>query len=168
VDFKQKCNELRHSHFLPQPKLLLEQIPHIAGPLQRLEDETSPIIQRELSRILDKVNFNSANGTDGISYKVLRTFHEASPSILPHLFNAMFSHSIHSQEWKHAVCVVIPKKESHLIKTHRHTDRSPYYHASGKSWKLFCQRGYIMRPAEQAQYQKTKWEVYSTTLPLCH
>jgi hypothetical protein len=23
-----------------------------------------------------------------------------------------------------------------------------------------------MRPAEQAQYQKTKWEVYSITLPL--
>jgi hypothetical protein len=110
VDFKQKCNELRHSLCPPRPKWVLGQIPHIAEPLQRLEDETSSITQRELSRTLDKVNLNSANGADGISYKVLRTFHEASPSILPRLFNAMLSHSIHPQEWKHAVCVVIPKK----------------------------------------------------------
>lgn len=98
MDFKQKCNELRYSLFPPRQKPVLEQIPHIAEPLQRLEDETSPITQRELSRTLDKVNLNSANGADGISYKVLRTFHEASPSILPHLFNAMLSHSIHPQE----------------------------------------------------------------------
>jgi hypothetical protein len=110
VDFKQNCNELRRSLFPLRPKSVLEQIPHIAEPVQRLKDEISPITQRELSRTLDKVNLNSANGADGISYKVLRTVYEASPSILPRLFNAMLSHSIHPQEWKHAVCVVIPKK----------------------------------------------------------
>jgi hypothetical protein len=79
-------------------------------PFQRLEDETSPITQRELSRVLDNVNINSANRADGINYKVLRTFHEASPSIPSRLFNAMLSYSIHPQEWKDVVCVVIPKK----------------------------------------------------------
>jgi ribonuclease HI len=51
----------------------------------------------------------SAPGHDRTKNIALKNFHQAFPHVLPTLFTAMFRFSVYPDEWKLALCVVIPK-----------------------------------------------------------
>ena len=55
------------------------------------------------------LKYSTSVGPEPISYTTLRHFNEAAPLLLPNLFTACLTWSVHLPEWKTANCVVVPK-----------------------------------------------------------
>jgi len=55
------------------------------------------------------LKYGTSVGPDDISYTTLLHFNEAAPLLLPNLFTACLTSSVHPPEWKMANCVVVPK-----------------------------------------------------------
>ena len=94
------------SRFFPiVPKLVPPSDP--SDPAQLPSRPFAPITEEEVSRHLATTSNKSAPGPTGITYKLLKWCHAASPSRLPSLFNAAISWGHHP--WRCATVVPIPK-----------------------------------------------------------
>jgi ribonuclease HI len=108
--FLDKCTKLRDSLF-PSTDNELPPVPddYVTHKID-LSNEFSPVNRAEIKRALNKSNKNGAVGNDCITYTMLGHLDEIAPSILPQLATAVFRFGFHHREWKHAICVVVPKK----------------------------------------------------------
>jgi len=108
--FKDKCTSLRNALFpavnnLPRPPLPSN---FLTSKLDMYQ-QTRPVTTREVSQAIIQLKYGTSVGPGGISYTTLRHLHESAPRILPLLFDACLTHSVHPPEWKVANCVKVPK-----------------------------------------------------------
>jgi len=99
------CQVLSDRFFPIVPKPIPDSDPSDPAPLPPWD--FTPILAEEVSRNLSCTSNKSAPGPTGITYKLLKWCHSASPSCLPSIFNAAISLGHHP--WHSATVVPIPK-----------------------------------------------------------
>jgi len=110
TDFKDKCTLLRNALFPAVNNLSRQPLPpnFLTSKLEMYQ-QTRPITTHEVSLAITQLKYGTSVGPDGISYTMLRQLHECAPRILPLLFDACLTHTVHPPEWKVANCVIVPK-----------------------------------------------------------
>jgi hypothetical protein len=109
-DFQSKCGRLRYSLFPDNPISTLTIPDDFVVSKKDLSNDFTPVSKTEVKKALDNANTKSAVGCDMINYTILKHLDLANPSLLPNLVTALLQYGLHYYEWKHAICVVIPKQ----------------------------------------------------------
>jgi len=122
-NFGDKCKALRNSLFPPvntDPQTPLP--PDLLTHTRDIRQHTRPVTIHETRLAITHLKYHTSVGPDDISYTTLRYLNEAAPLLLPNLFTACLTWSVHPPEWKKANCVVVPKpgKKSYSV-TPRYT-----------------------------------------------
>jgi len=110
TEFRAKCASLRNALFPAVNNLPRQHLPDnfLTSKLD-LYRQSHPVTAREVSLAITNLKYGTSVGPDGISYTTLRHLHDTMPGVLPLLFDACLTHTVHAPEWKVANCVVIPK-----------------------------------------------------------
>ena len=108
--FQDKCASLRNALFPAVNNIPRHHLPDnfLTSKLD-LYRQCQPVTIHEVSLAITHLIYGTSVGPDGISYTTLRHLHETMPRILPLLFDACLTHTVHPPEWKVANCVVVPK-----------------------------------------------------------
>jgi len=109
-DFRDKCKALRNALFPPvntAPRTPLP--PDFLTHTRDIRPHTRPVTIHETRLAIAHLKYGTSVGPDNISYTTLRHFNEAAPLLLPNLFTACLTWSVHPPEWMTANCVVVPK-----------------------------------------------------------
>jgi ribonuclease HI len=110
TEFKDKCAALRAALFpatnhRPHPPLPAD----FLTSKKDLRHHTRKVTTLEVQLAVNHLRYGTSVGPDGISYTTLRHVHEATPTLLPLLFDACLKYTVHPPEWKTANCIVIAK-----------------------------------------------------------
>jgi len=108
--FEDKCRVLCNTLFPPvntAPRSPLP--PDLLTHLKDICHYTRPVTIHQTHLEIAHLKYSASVGPDDISYTTLRHFNKVAPLLLPHLFTACLTWSVHPPEWKTANCVVIPK-----------------------------------------------------------
>jgi len=108
--FGDKCKALRNALFPPvktAPRTPLP--PDFLTHTRDICHHTRPVTIHERCLVITHLKYGTSVGPDDISYTTLQHFNEAAPLLLPNLFTACLTWSVHPHEWKTANCVIIPK-----------------------------------------------------------
>jgi len=74
-----------------------------------MQQHTGAITTHEVQLAVSHLRYGTSVDPDGISYTTIRHVHEATPRLLPLLFDACLRYAVHPPEWKTANCVIVPK-----------------------------------------------------------
>jgi len=74
-----------------------------------MQQHTGAVTTHEVQLAVSHLRYGTLVDPDGISYTTIRHVHEATPRLLPLLFDACLRYAVHPPEWKTANCVIVPK-----------------------------------------------------------
>lgn len=107
-----KCDRLRAALFPANGSIPPEFPPtYTLMHTRDLVDTFEPVTPIELYQALATTTTGSAPGTDGIRWSMIAALHSAIPNHLCDLYGSLLRHRIHSNRWKTAICILIPKSE---------------------------------------------------------
>ena len=110
TNFKDKCMSLRNTLFPAVNNLPRQHLPpNFLTSKVDMYQQTRPVTTHEVSLAITQLKYGTSVGPDGISYTTLRHLHESTPNILPLLFDACLTYTVHPPEWKVTNCVMVPE-----------------------------------------------------------